>query len=392
MSELACNIVAYRPDPDLLAANFRPWHVEALLEQAAALIDSCQEGYSEYLSLDYAWNRFRTDLETQEKQLSFDRKGEVAEGFPDIGMAAVQDAGISAGEPEESQEESKAEMLEPENRPGAATDATSAKRSSLDLRAEAVQRKRDLSAPGNPFALDERRDLALKRLCRDYQEAINRACVAEEGLKYFYDHLGTSSPLPEESEALGASITNISIWIRNSIEWLAQYRQLEEAFTLAISVRSLLSRNAWMQLKQARDSFSIKLQVPVNLFRGHDNCRLQGVSASLIGEAGTVPWSMTLRLPDEAIYKRGEQIVEIDQSGRPSCFFGRLENRRSLRPLETCGVTSWMNASPIGRSNPRGFWSLEIFKPVGVTSESFNQVDDVVLEINAVGISQKNKS
>ena len=78
----------------------------------------------------------------------------------------------------------------------------------------------------------------------------------------------------------------------------------------------------------------------------------------------------------------------MDQSGRASCLLGRVENRRSVHPVELCGVNSLVDASPIGRSTQGGLWSLEIVKPVGATSESFSHIEDVVLEINAVGSPQ----
>ena len=401
MSKLACNIVSYRPDPDMLAAKFRFWDVEALLDQAATLMDRCIVDFREYSSLDFAWNQFRTDLETQEKQLdldmrceaqySFGREEPVAEeeppptGEPVEEPAAEEPAAEEEGEPEEAVE--AAPEPAPEPAPEAGT-VSFAKRN-LDLRAEALQRKKELAAPGRPFALDGQRDLVLKRLCRDYEEAVNRAVVAEEGLKKIYDHAGLSSPLPSEAEALGASITNLSMWIRDAIEWLEGYRQMEQAFTRVVSVRSIVGRHTWAQVKHARESFSLKLQVPVELFRGYDNCRLRGLAASLIGEAGTVPWSINLRLPEDAVYERSGQVVEVDQSALPSCYFGRVENRRSARPTEICGADTLNNASPIGGSGQRGFWSLEILKPLGAASETFGNVEDVVLEINVVGIPQK---
>ena len=156
-----------------------------------------------------------------------------------------------------------------------------------------------------------------------------------------------------------------------------------------ISLRSLMNRNAWAVLKHSRESYSTKLQIPADLFRGHDNCRLRGVGAALVGEAGTVPWTFILRLPEEAVYERSGQSVEVDQSGRATCLLGRVESRRSVRPLEVCAATSWLNASPIGRSTAGGMWSLDILRPAGSSSESFGHLEDVILEIRAVGIPQK---
>ena len=393
MGELACNTVSYRPDQDLLAAKFRSWHVETLLDQAATLISRCLVDFSEYSSLDYAWHQFQTELETQEKKLGIYLPPE-PESVLDLTQEIKLGTDMQADEEavldnvgDAARKEDQAENVFA----GPGTEVSGTK-SSIELRVEAVQRKKELSAPGGPFALHEQRDLALKRLCRDYEGAVDRACVAEEGLKKLYGYTELSSPLTYEAETLGTSITNLSAWIRDSVEWLAGYSQLTQSFTRVVSVRALLNRNAWALLKHSRDSYSIKLQVPADLFRGFDNCRLRSIGASLIGEAGTVPWSIMVRLPDEAVYERSGQSVEVDQSRRTSCLLGRVENRRSAHPIEACGVTSLINASPIGRSTPAGLWSLEIIKPAGATSESFSHVEDVVLEINVVGTPLKSTS
>jgi len=388
MSKLACNIVSYRPDPDMLAANFSHWQVEALLDQAATLIDRCLVGFKEFSSLDYAWNEFRNELEILEKQVELDLKPEFERSAETVTASGW--VYYPSGESQESSDQPTAEDQAQEEKQ--AEPATAKAASTLDLKAEAVARKKELSAPGKPFALDEQRDLVLKRLCRDYEAAVNCVCVAEDGLKRVYGYAEVPSPLPAEAETLGSSITNLSIWGRDALEWLFRYRQTEQKCTRVVSIRSLLNRNAWGQLRHARDSFSVKLQIPADLFQGYENCRLRGVSVSLIGEAGTVPWSAMVRLPEAAVYLRPGRREEVDQSALPPCLLGLVENRRSVRISEVCGKDSHINASPIGRSSTEGLWSLEIIKPDGVASESFAQIDDVVLEIRVVGRVQKTGS
>jgi hypothetical protein len=388
MSELACNIVLYRPNPELLA-RFSYWHIEALLYQADTLITRCIKEFRDYSSLDYAWNQFEIDLETQEKKLGLYNPPAGKDIFD---RAVVQEEeSISAATLESQDETEILTLLEPVEADQAVTepDESSGLRTSLDFRTEALQRKKALSAPGRPFALYEQRDLALKRLCRDYEEAVDRACVAEEGLKTLYHRTGQDSPLPSQAETLGTSITTLSAWIRNSLEWLIAYRQREQAFTRVVSVRALMNRNAWALVKHSRDSYATRLQIPAYLFRGYDNCLLRGIAASLVGEAGTVPWTILLRLPDEALYENSGQSMEVDQSGRSTCLLGRVENHRSARPPELCGASSLRDASPIGRSTQGGLWTLEIVKPVGANSESFSHLEDLVLEIRVAGIPQK---
>jgi hypothetical protein len=380
MSELACNIVLYRPDPALLAARYRHWQVEALLEQAAGLVERSLRELRDYCALDFAWHELEGDLEAQENKLGVYRQvadqevlaREVPPPAPGEHPAAQAMVAREASESEAS--------LEPHPAPAAPL------KSSLDCRVEALQRKRELSGPGGPFALNEQRDLALRRLCRDYEEAVDRACVAEQGLERCYGQSWTTRPLPSEAETLGVSISNLALWVRNAQQWLACRRLLEEPFTRAVSARALLNRNSWALLRHARDSFTMKLQIPVDLFRGHDNCRVRAVAAYLVGEAGTVPWSLALRLPEEAVYERSGQSFEVDQSARPGCLLGRVENRRVPQPPERGGRNGFRDASPIGRPTQGGLWSLELFKPAGASSETFSHLEDLVLEIDTVGL------
>lgn len=389
MSKLPCNVAAYRPDPDMLAANFSSWQLETLLEQAALLLDRCLADFREYSMLDRAWRELHHDLEILEQEVELDRRRaeqEEPEAEAPLQAELKEAARERAGEGE-GQGEGEA-APEAETPPAEAEAEEAAITSMLGLRSESVRRRKELAAPGGPLALNEQRDLVLRRLCRDYEEAVNRVSAAEEGLKRVYGY-AEPSPLTSWSETLGVSITSFTIWTRNVREWLARYQQNEQTFTRVISLRALMNRNAWGQLRHARDSFSVKLQVPLELFQGYENCRFRGVSASLVGEAGTVPWSALIRLPEAALYQRSGQRVEVDQSDLPPCLLGRVENRRSVRCSEICGMITHLNASPIGRATNEGLWSLELFKPVGATTELFAQVDDLVVEMKISGVAQR---
>lgn len=402
MTKLACNVVSYLPDPKLLAAKFRPWHTEALLDQAAFLIERCLGDFKEYTELDYRWHQLESELEGAEKQLDTDWKCELQYSPLESDKAPAEEAvAQAAAEPETAAEPPEAGEEPPEGEegkePGEEAPAAEPEpepdedlpfsRRNLNLRAAALKRKRELSAPGRPLDVTERRDLALKRLCRDYEEAVDRAYVAYEGLRQYYGREELASPLSNEAETLAQSITTLCNWIRDARDWLNSYKLQEQAFTRSLSVRSFLNRSAWVQLKQARDSFSMKLQVPLDLFKGYENCRIVGVGASLVGEAGKVPWSVMLRLPEEAVYERTGQYVEVDQSGRPQCLLGRVENQRAGRAVEVGGTLSFLNASPICRTLQCG-WSVDLYKPAGSGTETFNNLEDLVLEIYVVGVPQ----
>lgn len=396
MSKLACNVVAYRPDPEMLAANFEPRQVEALLEHAELLLERCLADFREYSALDRAWRELSHDLEILEQELELDRR-RVEQEEPEAEPVPGAELGRPTMEEKPPGEASEGEQVgvAGEERPTEAAAAPSEPEqppvtSMIGLRSESIRRRKELAAPGGALALNEQRDLVLRRLCRDYEEALNRVAVAEEGLGRIFGY-GVLSPLGSWSETLGASITSCAIWTRNALEWLGLYQQKEQAFTRALSVRALMSRSAWGQLRHARDSFSVQLQIPAELFLGFENCRFRGVSASLIGEAGTVPWSALIRLPEAAYYLRSGERVEADQSSLPQILLGRVENRRSVRRSEFCGMATHLNASPIGRGGSDGLWSLELFKPVGAVTEQFAQVDDLVVEVKISGMAKRSE-
>ncbi|MCM0081340.1 hypothetical protein L4X63_07035 [Geomonas sp. Red32] len=393
MGKPACNVAMYHPDLRVLSARYRNWHVKALLDEASVLIERCLTEFKEYSSLDYAWTQFQLGLKIQEKQIDIDRVTE-PEAPPGEAEAAALMAEAEAAEEEPAEEEAHVEERGEEETAEAPPDETyqaeaTPPLTTLELQLEAVKRKRELSAPGQPFALNDQRDLALKRLCRDYEETVNRAWVCEQGLRKIYDYEELESPLPVEAETLSESLTSLAIWIRSASEWLTRYEQHQQTFTRVISLRALMGRTAWAVLKQSRESYSTRFRLPPELFKGHDNCHLRGVGAWLMGDCGAVPWTLVVRVPEEGVYERWGQSVEVDQSGRASCLLGRVENRKSLHPVQMSGENTLLNATPLGLQTPGGQWYLEIQKPAGAITESFAHLEDLILELSVVGIPQR---
>ncbi len=389
--KLACNVAAYRPDPGMLAARFEARHAETLLAEAERLLERCVADFREYSALDRAWQELSHDLSILEKELELDRqRGEAME--PQEREVAAQEEPVPPRE--ETQEHARGG--EAEAAPPAEEEAEREVEPELEraevtgmigLRGESIRRRKELAGPGGPLAMNEQRDLVLKRLCRDYEAALDRIAVAEEGLMRIYGH-DAPSPLGSWAETLGASIASCTVWTRDALEWIACYQAREQAFTRAFSVRALMNRNAWGQLRHARDSFAVRVQVPPELFQGLENCRFRGVSASLLGEAGAVPWSALVRLPERGGYVRRGERVEVDQRGLPPVLLGRVENRRSVRRSEFCGMVTHENASPVGKGANDGLWSVELFRPVGAVSEQFALVEDLVVEVKVCGVPQ----
>jgi len=177
----------------------------------------------------------------------------------------------------------------------------------------------------------------------------------------------------------------VAIWIRQAIENLVAYQQLDQSFTRVVSLRAVTGNESWEKLQKSKEKFSTNFVLPPDIFFMHENVRLRGLGASLIGEAGTVPWSIVIKLPEEAYYLRSGENASVSQGDVPSCFIGRVENRKSTRPIEMGGMISLMNASPIGEPSPKGYWTISIIRPAN-TAEKFSDIEDILLEVSAVGV------
>lgn len=424
---VATRIVSLKAlDRKALLTRFRIWHVEALLNQAADLIDKCVEDFREYMSLDHAWNVFRTELDGAKAQLVLDEKRE-SEGFlkrdsitaklrktylsdsdsgfatslaeaeklyrydtrEAQGQAGWTKAGQNVGEKRvQAKARDGEKALNTAQLTWAELDETYGKES-LATRKAVLEKKEALTAPGMPLALYWQRDLVGERLERNFQDALNRAVAATEGLQTIYGYEAGPIRLAED-DSLYEVIIHTAIWIRNSIEWLVAYQQLDQAFTRVASLRSLIGDEKWAALKAATEVFEGSFSLKPDIFGGHENVRVRGLGASIVGKAVDTPWSMTLRLPENAMYRRAGKETPMDQTELPDCILGRIEHRDAPRPIELNGLVSLMNASPLARSGSGAEWLFKIRRPSN-TWERFKNIDDIIIEINAVGIPLKSK-
>ena len=106
----------------------------------------------------------------------------------------------------------------------------------------------------------------------------------------------------------------------------------------------------------------------------------------MLGKVGTIPWKIEISLPKKAVYLRGADDFEIDQSNVPNCILGRVENRNSIRGVEFGGMVSLNNISPIASegNDLAECWSVKISKPKS-SSEMFQNIEDIIIELNLTG-------
>lgn len=411
---------SYLPDRALIKEKFRIWHVETLLNQSVDLLDRCLEQLKDYQSLDSTLHQHEIGLKYDEviqnidvmNQNIFDREAKILNrkvkyfndsvgnldgitfesnklyGFgPSKGQgdAGHTRAGQNLMEKRlerqlwESDREITREQL------AWALDDAAVNREKLIARGTSISEKRQKTESG-AFAFKEQRDLLFIRLERDFKDAINRLFIVEEGLNKIYGYASDTSLISERDENIETTLNRVTIWARTALEWLLAYGQRDQGSTFVLSIRSVLGERAWGKLRPTSESISTSFAFNKQWLSRYENVRLKGISASILGNAGDIPWSLDLTLPNSAIYTRNYQEIIIDQLGFPNCHLGRVENRKIYRAPELCGQVSIVNASPISASqDDKNHWKVRLNRPEG-SREKFSDIDDLVIEFNVVGV------
>lgn len=437
MNKVAEHLFEYRPTA-AKQSKFRHWHIEALLNQAADLIDRCISELKDFNSINYAANQFRISFEKEAFEINLAAKRR-DEGFFKRGndIALIKQKEINDSESEFKDSIRHANKLydhhDQDGQGPAGWDRAGQnlneknienivrghEKTILDLQVDftdkdriyleeadkialtAFQEKEKLTHKGEVFDLISQSEEVGKRLIRDYEDALDRAFVAKEGLAIIYGYTdneyklleilnSSSTPLPSD-----ITVTALAIWIRNAIEFLVSYKQKEQDFTKVISLKSLAGQK-WQKLTGTKKTFfNLQLSIPASLFESHGNVRLKGIGASLMGHAGIVPWTIFVGIPEKGVYIRNQtdlfsfnhdnnfEPVEIDQRMVPLCRLGRVESRQSFRSPEICGAVSLINTSPIAQ-NKKYQWQFLFSKPLS-HYETFQKIDDVLLELSLVG-------
>jgi hypothetical protein len=412
-------LLSYRPEEDELVARFRYWHVESLLNQAAELVDRCLGEMREFKSLDFAWHQLRLDYEEERKSLElataqasvFERELAAAKSrrnyFNGTDPALVEIEKLASAQYKhlETSIGYSAEFIRSAQniheqsieRASQATDRevndkriawgeqdVEFNKARLKAEGELLDKREHLLGPGQPLDLGGQANLVLRRLTRDYEDALNRACVAEEGLNTIYAPGFPERPIPADKLPLDETVEHVAAWVRNAIEWIVAYQQLDQSFTRVVSLRAAVGEPQWTKVGAEDERVTLSVRLSDELFGAHDNVRLRAIGASLVGDVGVVPWTCVVSAPAEAAYLRAGVRFPVGQTDIPSCLLGRVENRDSRRPVEMCGAISLMNASPLGQATSGGAWTVDIIRPAG-TRESFQKLEDVLLEISVVG-------
>lgn len=402
------------PDEDTIkrfSNEFRFWHVEALLNQSANLIDKCVADLAEFKRLEMLEFTVSQELELARELLRDEqlrRRREIDATIHSIwhqkNAKSNHDSAASVGSKGEVARAYQlfAENLDRQERLDQSEQYLEELKSDILDNDKLFQFKNEQLArklskfTGTDTALDIQYQMGLcfSRFSRNFDDALKRSIIAQKGLEAVYGRVSKLDPLAVADTPLDIQkrLSTLYDWIYEAIEFISAYSQLDQGFTVCFSLKSVLTDLESQRLSSRDSFFEEYFSIDHNLFpiQTHSNIRLKGIAASLIGNVGHIPWTIEMGLPESCVYNRvseeGEVVYTIEHSSRMSCILGRVENRNSPRPVEFGGAVSLNNLSPLGVGEGlKSLWSARITKPIGVSSETFSNIEDIVIELALVG-------
>lgn len=419
---------------------FRKWQVEALLSQAADLLDRCLRDRGEYdellarkalMEVQRVQDKARIDvaqerldaggLEQEAKTLELQMEGEgTSTILADYQSAEEYLQKINAGGGNEG-DSAAARVHEIR----VALSRTKASRSALQWQRDWANADRDrrgreqlkipldvyshtgaLMDSDGPLNYDRRLSAILARATRDFADAAMRISVAYEGLNEFYAFVrnGGAEPPIASDQVKALDIYQLDAlvnWIRNAQMYLIGFCQLDQGWSLTVSLRKCVGDDAWKKAlaaaKGSAGEIALTFTVDEQAFADHRFVRTRGVSCFLIlDDKGVLPqfrnrispWRATLAAPRMAkviqeVFSTGDvHAIEVNQSAAPTCVLNRVESRAAPRGPEVAGQVSWMNISPIAAEAE--VWKL-LLQPVSQGSPAAKDLEDCEIELVLLG-------
>jgi hypothetical protein len=396
-------------------ARFRSWHVETNLNRASDLLDRTLADRQLYQALRAQGQNLSLLLEEEDSRISDDEKRATAGVFDGSTLEAKNKAEViskSLGHftnvinPYLAKTHALAEtpvyLLW---QTGAAIhqnfiqeelmtyDRDAANRQNVVARADSDITKAALVAArarlGKKFsALGKDGDLSFfrqaevvaARISRDLEDAVDRLTVASEGLWNIYGFSKLFEFAPVDSIH---QIDYAVLWARDAIRWLNAFSQLDQSFTISMSLRKLLEEN-WSDVIEGDAAF---FALPDGLFPHHRYVRLRGVTASLVlTTESSYAANLALSPPKFGKIIQGENEIDktmvLDQRLVPSCLLGAVRSAKSTLQPEAAGAISLMNISPIpGSEGDDGSWKVRL----NHGSIDPDLIKDVIVDLKLTG-------
>lgn len=390
--------------------QFRFWHIEMLLNETADLIDQCLKDLVDLKQISAYEFNLKQELELRKQELEIEKNknvyerqtiltGKEIESIDAINqqLNEVVDAAnhvwqdVHGWTNVQNAREANTNLTEGHKRKEKAVILNNwaildldFNNILIDLKEKQLLDKISEQEGDKILSYSLQKKLCQERLFRNFNDYLERTYIIQEGLSKIY---GIESEIFEDIQntLIDSEKVNIAYnWTYNTIACLKKYSQLEQTFTLTLSLKELIGSKKFEELKSANKNYNVDFPLSKDLFpaENYENIRIRGISASIIGNVCNIPWLFKIKLPDEALYLRSGSHKIIKQNEVPLCIIGRVENRKSIRNIEICGNISLFNCSPISHKNSN--WKLSIIKP-NSNKELFSNIEEIIIELNLTG-------
>jgi hypothetical protein len=265
--------------------------------------------------------------------------------------------------------------------------AISIKRDRAQIARDAVWEKAfQIQAANSILNYHERLALVHSGFSQDFREAIACLTAAERGLKELYDFPAGFPKQPESTY-----LDDVNAWCFKARNRLAQMAQLDQSYTLAVSLKQLL-KGEW---EAGRNASEWTFDLTDDMFAGQSYVRLRGLSVSVVGAEPEIPkggaqksnapppekvqgfWWARVTLPAQGLVRNPAGVVrELDQKSLPVCYLGRVGVGDSPGAPEIGGSRVLHNASPIGKQ-----WKLRL-SPQSTGGTPTEALEDVQLHLH----------
>jgi hypothetical protein len=407
-------------------ASFRMWHVEDLLNQAADLVDRCQSQRQQlrilvdrqrdvllqaaFLKAESVKTTARLTTQwysAEARSLSAGQQEYVNEH---TARGRARDIAVGAVSPTQNNPPSVTLSAREQEAAFAACSASKSTRESYfaSLSADTApveQEVRDRNAAIDTWRsavflnasavtfLDEQIKAAEEGAISDFQDALDRASVASEGLTTIYGMKSSDLTLGTESHDLPrgpvedlSRLDATTLWIRAAIRWLIMRQQLDQEITHIVSLRTKVGDEKFTAIAEdlkRRRPCDCNFTMAADELASHRYVRFRGMRAVTLGCDQTL--RATLKFPRLAYSVQGNDTqVELVQANVPACSLGRIDDQAQMRQPELVSPGALVNVSPFGEGKgEEGRFNLTLI-PFGAVSA----MEDLRLEFIFAAVSK----
>lgn len=405
LQDIRNELSRYKPDPDATKLTFRFWHVEPLVNQAIVIAERMLSDKRDLqallartamLSLD-GFNINADDEREKSRKANgfYDAKPNalgVLEALADDALGAQQKWYDQAGGHlyeaqtytyQVTQQSYKLDLA-------VAGPEANVQKAEGQSRMDKKVAFDDLTKPQGPLDFPSQTALIKKRITQDYEDALDRATIAADGIRWLFGNFQSDGDCPDLEKCVAYKdgqdidqIDGLALWLRKVARTLNVITQREQVYSKLLSLKTLLGPRwgGFASDLQDHGAATDKFVIAREQFLPHAFGRFRGLTAFSLGSSGV--YELTYRLPTSALISMPDGSTgQVDQSAAPTSFLGRIRPIDSALAPQMSGTNSLMNLSPFGAEGAEQNWQFTVKRAAGEKA----LLDDLLLELSLAAL------